>query len=197
MRPKSKSHDFMRGPSIDSYVIDRLKHVSNTEVVRRVLIKYFMDKGFAESFDRQMYPALIQDLPLVVPILSNKLEIVPFASEIDTSLGRAVLGWNLFVLGNQRMYLGETYHNSLQDLARQIRSGLIRVPEAGYHTARRQTTPRRVVSFITRVLESHDAGYVDLNPSTRPIRAPGEPFQARQTMMGMPQQFYGRSGYGT
>lgn len=192
---KSKLDTFFKGPSADSYTIDRIKHVANTEVVRRLLIKYFIDRGFSESFDRQMYPALIQDLPQVVPVLSNKLEIVPFASEIDTSMGRAVLGWNLFVLGNQRMYLGETYHNSLNDLARQIKTGIIRTPEAGYHTARRQTTPRRVVSFITRVLGAHDAGYVDLNPSTKPIRAPGEPYAAKQTMAGMPQQFYSRSGY--
>jgi hypothetical protein len=199
MRPprKSKLDTFFKGPAIDSYTIDRIKHVSNTEVVRRLLIKYFMDKGFTESFDRQMYPALIQDLPNVIPVLSPKLEIVPHANEIDTSQGRAVLGWNLFVLGNQRMYLGETYHNSLHDLARQIRTGVIRVPESGFHTARRQTTPRRVISFITRVLGTHEAGYVDLNPGTRPIRAPGEPYAAKQTLAGMPQQFFSRSGFGT
>lgn len=199
MRPRkpSKLDTFFKGPDIDSYAIDRIKHVSNTEVVRRLLIKYFMDKGFMESFDRQMYPALIQDLPQVIPVLSPKIEIVPHANEVDTSQGRAVLGWNLFVLGNQRMYLGETYHNSLHDLARQIRTGIIRVPEAGFHTARRQTTPRRVISFVTRVLGAHEGGYIDLNPSTRPIRAPGEPYAAKQTLAGMPQQFFSRSGYGT
>lgn len=196
-RRKSKLDTILRGPDIDSYAIDKYKHVLNTEVVRRLLIKYFMDKGFTESFDRQMYPAIMQDLPMVIPVLSNKIEIVPFAEEIDTSMGRAVLGWNLFVLGNQRMYLGETHHNSLHDLARQIRSGIVRVPEAGYHTARRQTTPRRIITFVTRVLSNHEGGYVDLNPTTRPVRAPGEPYAAKQTMMGMPQQFFSRSGYGT
>jgi hypothetical protein len=193
-RQGNKISNFLRGPSIDSYTIDHIKHVTNTEVVRRLLIKYFMDKGFTESFDRQMYPALMQDLPLVIPVLSNKLEIMPHAEEIDTSMGRAVLGWNLFVLGSQRMYLGETYHNSLHDLARQIRSGLIRVPEAGYHTARRQTTPRRVIAFITRVFGEHKHGYTDLNPATRPVMKPGEPYAARQTMSGMPQQFFTRAG---
>jgi hypothetical protein len=190
----SKIDTFMRGPTIDSYAIDKFKHVLNTEAIRRLLIKYFIDKGFTESFDRQMYPALVQDLPMVIPVLSNKLEIVPHAQDLDTSMGRAVLGWNLFVLGGQRMYLGETHHNSLHDLARQIRSGMVRVPESGFHTARRQTTPRRVIAFVTRVLSNHEGGYVDLNPTTRPLRAPGEPFAARQTMMGMPQQFFARTG---
>ncbi len=184
---------------LDSYTVDKIKHVTNTEVIRRLLIKYFMDKGFTESFDRQMYPAIIQDLPLTIPVLSNKIEIIPHAKDIDTSLGRAVLGWNLFILGNHRMYLGETHHNSLHDLSRQIRMGAIRVPEGigTSATARRQTTPRRVVHFITRVLGEHEAGYIDLNPTTVPYRQPGEPYAAKQTLMGMPQQFFTRSGYGT
>jgi len=193
----SKLDRLLKGPAVDSQTIDQIKHVSNTEVVRRLLIKYFWDKGFGESFDRQLYPALVQDLPLVIPVLSNKVEIVPHANEIDTSQGRAVLGWNLFVLGNQRMYLGETYHNSLHDLARQIRSGSIRAPELGVHTARRQTTPRRLVSFVTRVLGQHEAGYVDLSPSTKPYRNPGEPYAGKASLAGMPQQFFGRSGFGT
>lgn len=193
---KSKLDTFFKGPDIDSYATDRIKHVANTEVVRRLLIKYFVDKGFSESFDRQMYPSLVQDLPQIIPVLSNKIEVVPHATEVDTSMGRAVLGWNLFVLGNQRMYLGETYHNSLSDLARQIRNGVIRIPESGFHTARRQTTPRRVISFMTRVLGTHEGGYIDLNPSTRPMRAPGEQGAAKQTMAGMPQQWFGRSSGG-
>jgi hypothetical protein len=192
MRPTPKLDKLLRGPSIDSYTIDKFKHVANTEVVRRLLIKYFVDKGFSESFDRQMYPALIQDLPLVIPVLSNKIEIVPYAEEVNTAMSRAILGWNLFVLGNQRMYLGETHHNSLPDLARQIRSGVVRTPESGFNTARRQTTPRRIITFVTRVLEHHESGYVDLNPTTRPVRDPGEAFGGK-SMLGMPQQFFSRT----
>ncbi len=192
MKP-SKLDSFFKGPAVDSYDVDRIKHVANTEVVRRLMIKYFIDKGFSESFDRSMYPAILQDLSQVIPVLGNKIEIVPHANEVDTSQSRAVLGWNMFVLGNQRMYLGETYHNSLSDLARQIRTGVIRTPDSGYHTARRQTTPRRVISFVTRILGAHENGYVDLNPNTKPIRNPGEPYAARQSLAGMPQQFT-RSG---
>lgn len=193
---KSKIDSVLAGPNIDSMDIDRFKHVLNTEVIRRLLVKYFIDKGFTESFDRPMYPAIMQDLPLVITALSNKMEIVPHADNVDTSMGRAVLGWNLFVLGNQRMYLGETYHNSLHDLARQIRSGLIRVPTGGFQTARHQTTPRRIITFITRVLGTKDSGYIDLSPSTQPIRSPGEPYAGKATLSGMPQQqFFSRAGY--
>jgi hypothetical protein len=181
---------------MDSHTIDNIKHISNTEVIRRLLIKYFFDKGFVESFDRQLYPSIVQDIPMAIPALASKVEIVPNAVNVDTSLGKAVLGWNIFVLGNQRMYLGETHHNNLQDLARQIKAGLI-MPEGMQSSARRQTTPRRVVTFITRVLQDHEAGYVDLAPTLRPISEPGQLYGTRNSMNGMPQQFFSRSGMGT
>lgn len=186
---------------MDSQVVDTIKHLTNTEVIRRLLIKYFMDKGFAESFDRQLFPSHIQDLPFVIPVLANKLEVVPHAADVDPSMGKAKLGWNLFVLGNHRMFLGETYHNNLSDLARQIRSGFVRMDNnqitCSGSSGRRQTTPRRVVAFITRVLGDHDAGYVDLRPGSSPPRPPGEPYASKGMMAGMPSQFMTRSGYGT
>lgn len=181
---------------MDSTAIDTIKHASNTEVIRRLLVKYFMDKGFTESFDRQVYPSILQDLPYVIPVLSNKIEVQPFAEEVDPSIGKARIGWNLFVLGNQRMFLGETFHNNLKDLARQINSGLILPPSGIAPSVRKQTTPRRIVTFITRVLGDHNAGYVDLSPSTLPPTQPGDAFASRQTLSGMPQQFFSRSGYG-
>jgi hypothetical protein len=181
---------------MDSHAIETIKHVSNTEVVRRLLIKYFVDKGFTESFDRHVYPAILQDLIMNIPQLSTKVEVVPFAEEVDSYQGKAVLGWNLFVLGTQRMYLGQTYHNDLRGLARQIQTGFIMIPEGAISNARRQSTPRRIVTFVTRVLESHNAGYVDLTMSLNP-RKIGEPYAAKNSLMSMPQQYFSRSGYGT
>jgi len=177
---------------MDSIVVDKIKHVSNTEAVRRLLIRYFIDKGYTESFDRHIYPGLIQDLTMAIPILANKIEVEPHAEELDTSMGKAVLGWNLFVLGNHRMYLGDTYHNDLKGLARQIKEGII-LPES-IASARRQTTPRRIVTFITRVLSDHEAGYIDLVPAMSGA-TPGDQYK-KNSMMGMPQQYFTRSGYG-
>lgn len=184
--------------SVDSYDIDKIKRISNTEVVKRMLIKYFIEKGFDDSFDKQLFPPMLQDLSSVIPLLASKVEVVPFAKEIDTGLNKAVLGWNLFVLGNQRMYLGETHHTGLSDLARQIRSGTISRSEMGGNiTARKTTTPRKVIIFLTKVLGNNEAGYVDLNITNVPFRQPGEPYAAKQSLSGMPQQFFSRSGYGT
>lgn len=181
---------------MDSQTIDHIKHVANTEAVRRMLIQYFVDKGFTESFDRQVYPALVQDLTQIIPQLSTKVEIVPFAEEIDSYQGKATLGWNLFVLGTQRMYLGQTYHNDLRRLASQIMSGNIMIPEDDVSNARCQATPRRIITFITRVLGTHEAGYIDLSITSTPGRKLGEPYMTKNSMMGMPQQFFTRSGYG-
>lgn len=192
----NKLHDLLRGPTIDSFDIDRIKHILNSDVVNKLLIKYFMSKGFNESFDNQLYPAVLQDLTMTVPVLSSKIEVVPNAKDVDLSMDKAVLSWNLFALGNQRMYLGDTYHTGLQDLARQIRGGVIAIPENNHGIARRQTTPRRVIAFISRVLGDHNDGYVDLKNSDQQ-RTTNEPYSSRSGMLGMSQQIYSRSGYGT
>ena len=86
--------------------IDRLRHTLNSDVVQRLLIKYFLSRGY-ENFDRLIYPPFVQDLPFMVPELADKVEVIPHAQNIDPMSDSAVLGWNLFVLGSNRCYLGE------------------------------------------------------------------------------------------
>lgn len=176
--------------------LDRIKihQAANAEVVRRTLVSYFSNKGFAESFDKSVNPILIQDLPYVNIGLENKVEIEPHAVEIDPSTSRAVLGWNLFVLGNQRIYLGETYHANLLDLARQIKFGSI-MPESTI-TTRRCTTPRRIINFIERVLSKSESGIVDLSPRDRGIATSPRSYKPLGHPGSQEGQFMTRSGYG-
>jgi len=180
---------------MESTDLEKIRHVSNTDVVRKLLIRYFIDKGFENSFDRQVYPSNLQDMTAVIPILSSKIEIVPHCVDIDTALGRAVLGWNLFVLGDHRMYIGETYHNNLHDLARQIKNGMLSNTDQFEGQATRTTTPRKIVTFVCRVFGDHKSGYIDLSPANN-VKQPGDAFVAKQTMNAVPGQFFGRSGYG-
>jgi|TARA_R110000765_G_scaffold105820_3_gene196088 hypothetical protein len=180
---------------MSSRVVDKIKHASNTEVVRKLLIHYFIQKGFVESFDRMLYPSLLQDLPMMVPQLENKIEVKPHVVELDPSVGKAVLGWNLFVLGSHRIYLGESHHDDLIDLSKQISNGIIESPQSGYGSARRQSTPKKVVMFITRVLSDHLSGYVDLGDATG--NNINQPYLAKGQMMGQSQTFFTKSGYGT
>lgn len=170
--------------------IAKVKHWMNTDTIRRLLIKYFIEKGFENSFDRQINPILIQDIIKVIPLLTTKIEIIPNVEELDSTLGKAILAWNLFVLGNNRMYLGSTYHNNLSDLAMQIRANNPITMHSD--TVRRATTPRKIITFITRVLSDHEQGYVDLNPVTKNITQPGDGAAARHAMVAMPQQFFSR-----
>lgn len=141
---------------MDNRVIERIAHNLNTELVRRLLIKYFVDKGFTESFDMTIYPPLLKDMIEEIPELNGKIEIEPFAEAIDPTTGHARLGWNLFALGNSRMYLGETEHSNLSDLDRND----FAIQEGSDLTVKYPTTPRKVIQFVTRMLNKSRDGYV-------------------------------------
>lgn len=145
---------------------DKFRHALNTDVATRLLVRYFLaTKGF-QSLDQFIYPALIMDMPVAIPELSDKIEIIPYAKNIDLVMDRAILGWNLFILGNRRMYLGDTYHNELRRLVTDLRSGTI-VPTDDKRAVR-MSTPRTLIAFVTRVLETHEQGYIDLAKRTIP-----------------------------
>jgi hypothetical protein len=179
---------------MDAYAVQKLKHSLNTEVTRRLLIKYFVSKGFSDSFDRLMYPATIQDMQYVIPELFTKLEVVPHAASVDPMTDSAKIGWNLFVLGEKRMFLGETYHSGLTHLAQMIMSGQV-VAESS--DATKQTTPRRIIHFITNVLRGVEGGYVDLTPKMIPNMFQDSMSSRMGNNMGMSSQYFSRSGYGT
>lgn len=181
---------------MESEEIQKIRHRANTDVIRKLLIRYFIDKGFDKSFDLQVYPQILEDLTVAIPILASKIEIIPYCEDIDTALGRAKLGWNLFVLGDHRMFLGETYHNNLHDLARQIKNGVYQMSESTPTQSTRTTTPKKIITFITRVLGDHHAGYIDLSNVTSQMK-PGDAYMSKQTLNAMPSQYFTRSGYGT
>lgn len=126
----------------------------NKELLRRMLIKYFFDKGFKENMSGKLYPPYIQDLPMLIPQLSGKVEIIPSVEDINPQTGVVTLGWNLFVLGNKRMNLGETSHINLSEISNQIFS-----PTRAEGIATIQyRTPKKVVSFIIDILAGTRAG---------------------------------------
>jgi len=137
---------------------DDLEYTLNGEYARRLLIRYFSEKGFAEDFDKKVYPPLLQDMIDEIPALEGKVELVPYVAELDPNGTWARLGWNIFILGNQRMHLGETEHANLQELARQMDSGNYVVSEGS--SARRMRSARDIVEWVTRVLQSSKAGLI-------------------------------------
>jgi len=178
---------------MDHTFIDKFRHALNTDVVSRLLVKYFVSKGY-ENFDRLIYPPFMQDLPQMIPELADKIEVIPHCQNIDPMSDSATLGWNLFVLGTQRQFLGETYHIGLPTLAMQLQQGRV---IAENQLATRQTTPRRVLHFVESVLSRHKSGYVNLAPKIIPLPNQRQTYRPRAGANGMVSQFFTRSGYGT
>jgi len=143
---------------------DNLEYIFNSELAKRLLIRYFSTKGFHENFDKKVYPPQIQDLVESVPELNGKLEIIPHAIEVDPTNGFARIGWNLFILGNQRMYLGETEHSQLQELAQQLESGMVVVEGEEEQAMRQGRSARDIIGWIVRVLGKNEAGIIRMIP---------------------------------
>jgi len=136
---------------MNGYQRIRLGRILSTEFCRRLLIRYFSLKGF-ENFDAKVFPPLVQDLPQLVPELAARVEVEPFVLDVDPGSGLHRLGWNLFVLGNRRLYLGESSHFSMAELA----SGSSGPQELLARSS--WSSPRRVVKFVTSVLGNSQAG---------------------------------------
>ena len=126
----------------------------NKELTRRMLIKYFYDKGFKEDMSGRIYPPALQDLPSAIPQLVGKIEVQPHVEDVNPLTGIVTLGWNVFVLGNRRMYLGESSHSNLQEVQTTI-YGPVRAE--GIRSIQYRT-PKQIVSFIVDTLASSKAG---------------------------------------
>ena len=95
-----------------------------------------------------------------IPIFEAKIEIEPYAKEIDPTTGYTKLGWNLFVLGNQRIYLGETEHADLASVTETSEDGRILIHESFKQPFRMGRTARNIVNFVTRVLSNSESGLI-------------------------------------
>lgn len=135
----------------------RIQRKLQRELVKRELNKYFAAKGYMDNMQRPLYPPLVIDLPIVVKQLFIRCEVVPYCESVDVSTGIHKIGWNLFVLGTNRLNLGYTSHTSSTDIIRATRG------EANNHfPAEMSTTPDDVISFILNILDNSKVGYVEL-----------------------------------
>ena len=106
-----------------------------------------MHKGFEYNFDDPIYPPDVLDLEAAIPDILNKIEVSMFVEEADPTMGFVKVGWNLFVLGTQRMFLGYTFHTDLNQIK----------PGAGRSNLPTEliATPRGVVKFIVDTLTNN------------------------------------------
>ena len=167
---------------------DKLRNQLNKEYVRRLLIRYFIDeKGLDRTFEVSINPAIVQDLPAKIPQLAPKVEVVPYPDEIDIATGKIMIGWNLFVLGTNRMFLGTSTHKSIQDLMN---------PEPNCE-CHKITTPKEIVDFITDTLSGTEEGMVDPTLSSMGQFSPGIPNAKPKVGPTSTAAFYEKKPYGT
>lgn len=137
----------------DRMLIDRVNRLLNNELLKRLLIKYFTEKK-CQDFTAPVYPPILQDLTMRVPELNNRIEIIPYIRESNLISGQVIIGWNLFVLGTQRMDLGESTHNNMADLQRAVHGP----SHDNSHTSSK--SPEEIIEFIIRVLSVSKSGNI-------------------------------------
>jgi len=91
--------------------------------VRRVLMNHAARTALTESFETQkidldapLYPPVVKDLPARVPIIARHIEIKPHVVDLNPESSFVKIGWNLFVLGTERMFLGTSIHESVEQM---------------------------------------------------------------------------------
>lgn len=85
------------------------------EFIRRSLIQFFEEKGY-DNFLVKPYPPSLVDLPDRIPVLNSVVEIKYFLEDIDMQENIIKVGWNVFALGNKRIFLGYTLHKNLNEI---------------------------------------------------------------------------------
>lgn len=134
----------------------RIKRKLQKELMKRKLIEYFVVKGY-DNFEGPLYPPSIYDLPVKIPELFNRIEIIPSVDSIDTNMGTVTLAWKMFVLGTSLIDLGKSTHAGESDVLRAVMGEPnVELP------AERVTSPKAVVNFILKVLGNSKTGFIEL-----------------------------------
>jgi hypothetical protein len=145
---------------MNARVKNRLKRALQEELVKRLLVKYFKDKGVEETL---IYPPVIFDLPYRVPELMNSVEVVPFVETIDPTTNVVTIGWNLFVLGTNRVSLGHSTHTNLMEFKRSL---LASGDGKGMPSSRKKTA-RDLIEFIMETVGRNENALLELPPGAR------------------------------
>lgn len=134
---------------MDPKLRNNIKKAIEEELIHRLLIKYFKEKGFSESFDSPVYPPSIYDLPYRIPELISAVEVVPFVDKMDPITGSVSVGWNLFVAGINRMHLGTSVHANLVE----FRNSLMNNNPVKKPSGDLKKTPSSIIEFITGIVK--------------------------------------------
>lgn len=144
---------------MNSHLIKDIREAVAREAARRALKVYFEGKGFSNP-DALVMPNQIADISAGVPEFGDRLEVIGYNEQYDPFTSVMKAGWNLFVNGSNRMFLGRTVHNRVPDLTGAT------IPEHA-DLAEPEHTVKDICSFIVKVLSRTDGGFDRLPPNTR------------------------------
>lgn len=140
---------------MDPKLLNNIRNILGIVAIKKVLSEYMENKQINPG--TLVYPPMIQDLQCI-PEISNRVELVPFMEELDPASGYIKVGWNLFVLGTNRKFLGYTVHESLEDLQQPEPSKQSKEHSLCY------TTGEEVLDFIVETLQKYNEDHISLGP---------------------------------
>jgi len=138
---------------MDPKLVNNIRNVLSIVTIKKQLSEYLGSKNINPS--TMVYPPLIQDIQCI-PEISNRIELIPHMEELDPASGNIKVGWNLFVLGTNRLELGYTIHESFSDLKQPEPS------KKGMENSLCYTTGEEILNFITKTLQKYDEDHVSL-----------------------------------
>ena len=141
----------------------RLEHRLGKEITTKALKEYMAQHGYGNG-NLLVFPPSINDIGLQ-PDTFKKVELVPFPKDTDPTSNGVVVGWNLFVLGTNRLYLGSTIHGSMAELKGGVGN------EVG---ANLEKTAAEIVDFIVNILDDNEDGFKRF-PMDGSMSQPGVP----------------------
>ena len=141
---------------MDARLLRSITKAVDGEVIRRLLTEYFKTKEV--KLNSPIQPNLIADLPQMVPQLASKVEVIPNAEDIDPATGAIKLEWNLFVLGNIRLNLGQSTHANINEITAPTQKEFVELETC--------KTPKIIIEFIVKHLSNCKAGNLFGGPQT-------------------------------
>lgn len=140
---------------MDPKLLNNIRNILGISSIRKQLSEYLISKNIDSN--TLIYPPLIQDIGSVSEI-SGRVELVPFMEELDPMSGFIKVGWNLFVLGTNRKFLGYTVHESLEDLKRSEPSKQSKEHSLCY------VSGGEILDFIIKTLQKYNENHISLGP---------------------------------
>lgn len=137
---------------------DRIELLLKYEVIRKDLVKYFLsilepgkkDSEISDILDQNVIPSNMLNINTEIPMLFDKVEVVPCVNSADPRIGVVEINWKLFVLGTNGMDLGKTIHKNLADLRRSIFNKSIYADKVADGKS-----AKRMIAFIMKILKSN------------------------------------------